>query len=327
MIKHRTGQTGISLIEMLLVMVVISAFLVMGTSYLQQRATRLQIDKTSAQIQQIINASIAYYIINGAWPNMTTLVGSHYFTSTPKSPWISSNAAVGQYYIGQDPTSLNLYVWTEIDSSKPGAAAGYTKVIAGELPFAYVANPANAPRSPGLNQPPGVSTCTGTPCTVVAYATVPPQNLNKAKAINFGGLYHHGACVPVPSCPVDAGGTTMVPSVFIVPTSVSGVSDAVLGSTAVYPISSFTGYATGGTDSNPPNCDGATDADTPSCPTTTPVSKYWRACVDLVTERGDVSDTGSTGKQSWGQYVTVTALTRCAGANEESGSNFSVFSN
>ena len=60
---------GFTLIEMMLVLVIVSAIIYMGAGYLQQRTMQLKVDKTVAQVQQILSAAVAYYITNNyTWP-------------------------------------------------------------------------------------------------------------------------------------------------------------------------------------------------------------------------------------------------------------------
>lgn len=314
-------QFGVTLLEVMLVMVIMSSFIVMGVGYMQQRAANLRMDRTSAQIQQILNAGLAYYVNNGTWPTKLADLVPSYFPSKPKNPWGGGEDSyrVGVLSNGTDNKSGSFFVWTSLTmgAGNEAAASATAKIIAGKLPFGYVADTT----ADDGQAPPEEAACTKATCTVVSFVNIPGQNLNNATAINFAGLYHHGGCVPVPSCPVDKNGNTMTPSVFIVPVSVSGVNDS--PATNVYPISSFTGYATGdGTSSTPAECTGSTEgANAPACPTDPSGQKYWRACLDLITERGSLA-----GTDDWGQYVTLMALTRCAITDEPSGSPFTVFS-
>ena len=146
------------------------------------------------------------------------------------------------------------------------------------------------------------------------------KNTQNASNVNFAGLYHHGACVPVPSCPVDASGNTMTPQVMVVPVSVSGLYT---NSTDVYPISSFTGYAVG-PDANPGPC--VSGGGAPSCTVDIsgpPAASSWRVCLQIVTEQGTVTSSSS----GWGEKVTLLAITRCSISNEPAGSTFSVYTN
>jgi hypothetical protein len=122
--------------------------------------------------------------------------------------------------------------------------------------------------------------------------------------------------------------------------SVSGLND--VGSAAVYPISSFTAYSSSDVPiASPIACTGSTSGTpgstaAPACPDpgaagASATGTYWRACVQVVTERGDLSGTG-TDAASWGQYVTLGAFTRCqlkgtGITTEPEGSDESIFSN
>lgn len=160
----------------------------------------------------------------------------------------------------------------------------------------------------------------------------PGQNLNNARSVNFGSVYSSGQLVPVPTCP-----TGMTPQIFAVPISVSGVNDVTVGSSpTVYPISSFTAYATAPSDgiSCPDVCrpasagsGGAKD----NCASATVGGinkKYWRVCLAVTTEKGQVSITESD--QADTKFLgSILAVTRCAPGSptitEPVGSVFQVY--
>jgi len=74
--KRRAKVTGFTLIEMLLVLIIVSMIIYMGLGYLQQRTVQIRMDRTSLQMQQILNAGMAYYIANSTWPaNLACLQG------------------------------------------------------------------------------------------------------------------------------------------------------------------------------------------------------------------------------------------------------------
>ena len=322
---------GFTLIEMLLVMVVIGTIIFASTQFLQQRAMQMRIDRTSAQMQQILNASLAFYVANGRWP--TAIAGQlqpNYLPPTttamsnpfghPYSIAVVTNAPAGAF--GVPPPIF--YVYTRIGDFF--SASAISRVIAGTLPLAYTSrDTAGAPPAAGQN-------CTdGGVCLVVASVNIPGQNLNNARAINFAGVFKHGGCVPVPQCPIDNTGTNMRPELTVIPISVSGVNDPTpLGTTPVraYPITSFTAYKSSVTPSdNPPPCTKSTE--TPACNgQPTPSGAYWRVCLQVVTEKGDVSDTNTLpNPDSWGRFATLLGITRCVVANEPRGSDFNVYSN
>ncbi|HEX4044554.1 MAG TPA: type II secretion system protein [Gammaproteobacteria bacterium] len=317
---------GFTLLEMLLVLVIISVMVYAAIGYVQQRTLNLRIDKATLQIQQILNAGLAYYVGNGTWPADIDELRQKGYLPPPdvafQNPWGQPYAIAAAPVTAGTPAML--YVYTRItQETTSGSAAAAANVIAGTLPLAYTtaAGPA------GDTPPPAGSTCsTDNNCYVVASVNIPGQNLNNARAINFAGLYHHGACVPVPQCPVDATGKVMVPQVIVAPLSVSGINNP-NDFTTSYPITSFTAYATGSSplDKNPPAC--AKSTTRPACdkdPNGPVVDQYWRVCLEIITEKGDVQKTRT---DDWGQKVTLMAVTRCAVQNEPAGSGFTVYSN
>lgn len=336
MTKHKSAGKGFTLVEMLLVLTIVSIMLYMGIGYMQTRTEGIRIDRTSMQMQQILNAALAYYVLNGTWPTtLSTLQGNY----LPNAIVPYLNPWGGDYKIAirtdtASPATFppQFYVWTVIPGTKSMVNALATST---SLPLSYTSADAGAP---GASPPSVFMSCTtASPnCSVVASVQVPGQNLNNARAVNFAGLYHHGGCVPVPQCPVDVNGNSMTPQIMVVPVSVSGVNDT--GSNNVYPISSFTAYATSNngsgtpTSTAPPSCrsSGATygpggGINCSSSVNGAPASAYWRVCTQVVTERGDITSTRNDA--AMGAQLTVMAITRCAVNNEPAGSSFSIYSN
>lgn len=307
---------GFTLIEMLLVMTIISAIIYGSIGYMQQRTDALKIDRAAGQMQQILNGGLAYYVGNGSWPaDIATLQTAGYLPAiTIVSPWATNY------------TVSNSGALFSVSMSLPTALANQQAVgaiLAGKLPIASTNSVTNTPPCPFpfKNCPPSTTTT-----TIAAAVNIPGQNLNNATAVNFTGIYHNGACVPVPKCPTLANGTAMTPSIMVSPGSVSGMNDP--GSTDVYPISSFTAYATGpGTQpgSLPAPCSNS-NAPTLTCDlnangdNSAPAGQYWRVCLNVVTEKGAVKWENTTG-----QYATVLVSTRCAIPNESSGSSMNIW--
>lgn len=307
------GNTkGFTLLEVLLVLSIMSLLLLVAINMGNQKIDQMKREKTASDMKQILNAMQAYYVDMGEFPSdMLTLSNGGYLPAN-----ITSSYGVG-YSIqnGNHTGEVNVTIPATIK-----AAALNAKIIAGMVPSGFVDNTSK----------------------VHAVTTAPGSNLNSAKSVNFSGLYHHGACVPVPSCPAGTQATIMV-----APVSVNGVNDQ--GTPTLYPISSFTAYATGPADPTAvggvPKCSSNSLADTACYLDTTggatkvpsnlsPPQKYWRVCLQVITQNGDVSLTNvGTGVNSWGQFATVMAITRCATTavtvppGEATGSPFSVFSN
>ena len=156
--------------------------------------------------------------------------------------------------------------------------------------------------------------------TVTGSVNLPGQNVNNAAAVNFAGIYHHAACIPVPACPpTAANGNVMVAQVFVTPISVSGNFDA--ASNKVYPISSFTAYTTdpsavGGI---PAACSASSGAAV-ACTGQSATGRFWRACLRIITSRGEVVLDATTA-----QWAQVQAITRCSIQGEAAGDPNSVW--
>jgi len=335
--KFLSKHAGVTLLEIMLVLAIIGGIMVMAINYGTRQVAQQRRDKTAMQIQQILNAGLAYYNVNGAWPvttcnfnstnpsasgaavDLSLLSGQGYLPTT-----VSNNAFGHPYQINCDSvTGSVFYVITQISNSANAL------IVSGEVPLGYVSDSVGNPKMGGTY--------------VTAQVTTPGQNLNNARSVNFSGIYHHGACVPVPACPgydptlnppgCSSGTNCMTPQIMVAPISVSGV--ATTGSTNVSPISSFTAFATGPTtDPHVNSCVGASSTPVVNSPVkcslgagiASPSGLYWRVCMQVVTPSGVVSSTNTgTGSQAWGQYATMMVITRCTPPNEPYGSDLTVF--
>jgi prepilin-type N-terminal cleavage/methylation domain-containing protein len=323
--KKMNNVFGFTLIEMMLVIVVVSILIWASVGYIQQRTLQMRMDRTSLQMQQILNAGLAYYVTNGKWPSsLNDLKGTYLPNIVYKNPW-NQDYRVTQVSLASNALPM-LVVYTGITQSgaNTGSALASANTIAGTLPLSYTSSDAGSP--PDSTVPCDESSDT---CYVVASVNIPGQELSNARGVNFAGIYNHGACVPVPQCPVDpANNTPMKPQVMIVPISVSGRN--ISNSTDVFPISSFGAYAMGNDplDVSPPRCKDTTSIPLQNCAILQNVGPaapaYWRACIKITTERGYLPDT-RTNDDRWGDEVKLMAITRCAPPNEPSGSNFLMY--
>lgn len=349
-IHHRMKQRGFTLVEMLLVMVVISALFYMGIRYMDQKTRTERIDRTVTQMQQILNSSLAYYISQNAWPvgatawsSTSILQNAGFLTpgtfANPWAPVLDTATYPSSYSLGTDTQKKQLHVITYIGTGL--LAAANARVIAGKLPLAQACKTFNKDDTTAC----AACAVAADPCYVVTSINIPGQNLNNAMSVNFAGLFHSGACVKAPTCPL----STMEPIIIVVPTAVAGITEAPTGTNCnannlqncqiiTQPVTSYIGYATAlhtsaGTTPAPNICGSTTtSADCLSDSNGTKITnavagdKYWRVCIGIDTSNGRVSPTGGN-SNPWGQLSgTVSVFTRCALPNENSkNSGFNVY--
>ena len=335
-----------TLVEVLLVLVIMSAIVMMIFNFSTQKMDELRRDKATIQIQQILNAGLSYYVNNGHWPQCpgstetqpvkckldkdSDLESQGYLpTISIPNPWNVTDKTYYHITGGTQNNASNFYVYMQ--TQNPVTAV----TLAGRLPTAFVTTQTDAYKSPPTQD----GSCSGGVPTdqkcsyVVSSVTIPGQNLNNARSVNFASIYSSGGCVPEPVCP-----TGMKSEIMAIPVSVSGifVNPHCTSVTCPFdstPITSYTAWATAlGPDStHAPSCGGSpTNA---SCQITTPglsTDRFWRVCLRVETEKGTVNPAaGGVGSGNyWGIAVgSILAITRCAPPNEPVGTPFQVWSN
>jgi len=319
------NQKGVTLIEMLLILIVSISLVMMLLHYTTQKSDLMRQDRLTMEIHQILNAASAYYEVNGQWPGSSTCQAAVGDALTLTHPLVSSgflpNPPANWKVYGSgfvtcvDSATSNYYVVTQMPV--PHKALG--GVIASQLPSGITAV---APSSSTL--PPFVGSFTQANCTtaagsnncfIISMVSIPGQNLNNARSVNFGSIYNAGQCVPVPTCPAN-----MSPGIYVAPVSVSGTNDNNGSATPnVYPISSYTAYATNPA-AVPATCPGIYND---NCAHVTGATQYWRVCLSVTTERGTVL--GSNVYQDTKNVGSVVALTRCYPTSEPTGSTFNSY--
>jgi prepilin-type N-terminal cleavage/methylation domain-containing protein len=324
---------GFTLIEMMLVLAIIAMIIVLLLRYTEQQASQTRMNRAILQIQQILNAGLAYYVGSGTgtWPNQLSDLQPGYLPATTIiNPWGQS------YVVTKEATNGTLfYVYTKITSTSDNTAGAVAATIAGKLPLAYTSSKDPDTTTTPITPPASGNDCAldATTCWVVSSVNIPGQNLNNATAINSAGLYHNGACVPVPVCPVDLKGNKMVPQIVVTPAQVTGgvtdVNSAGTDIVSAEPITGFTAYAVGGPGkkNSPPTCAKTTDTTPTDKPCDgIPVSAdidYWRVCLNVRTNLGPVNE--NLTQSAWYQDQTVVAFTRCAIQGQLVGSGFDIY--
>lgn len=348
----RQKTKGVTLLEVLLVLAIASSLLVLLLNYTIQKADELRRDKTVLQVQQILNAGMSFYVSNSFWPLKnatinTTQCGTWSDLSKLKPPnanYIPSNFNINSYgktfSITCDnslPNGGGFFVVTQADTATNAA------IIAGRLPMAVRTNSIAA--FP-------VSACTSSDCTyVVANVSIPGQNLNNARSVNFAATYYSGSCVPAPKCPPN-----MKPNILVFPGSVMGVTNGASSFQCINgdynipgptpctfktnSLSSFSAFARGDTNGNPVDPNAASGGPPMSC-ANAPISpvqrcektsypsptyfnsdgtKYWRVCLGVTTDQGQVTPSHYLQGMAMGKVVAITRCVPNDGNEQPSGS-------
>lgn len=343
--KERTFQTkfhGVTLLEVLLVLVIATVIIRIMVSVVQINTDELRRTRTSLQIQQVSNAGLAYYVANNRWPDKLSDLQGSYLPSDSfdfLSPW-------GKTFQLSHGTGITpLYVYTDVLNESNA------RLILGKLPLGFVTGTAPTAQSPQV-----VNCEAGKPCYIVSSIVIPPQSLNAESAINFASIYHSGACVPVPKCPRGKNGQPMHPEISVVPVSMSGINDisfeelrdkCVSDGQGYYdcdglranPITAFSARAIGPVNypsQKPAQCDSdIPDSKGSNCyqdyppygsGKEVPPGYYWRICLSVSTTKGLVQPKWpgleTAGHAGWGNATgALLAVTRCVADDEDKGSS------
>lgn len=327
---------GVSLFEMLLVIVIATAIILLSIDFLNQKTLNTQINMVTSKYQEVEHAALAYYANNNAWPGTPDVSDTSGITCLEGTAGSSPSTMCQIPYLQPAQTSNPLFnmsittAWSvsmtppvfyiNMSMSSGGSTELIAQTVSGRLPNSYYQ-------------------CSSTTnCTITSVIVAPPQNLNDAGAVTFAGVYQNGACVPAPNCPPDNNGHPMIAEIMLAPVAMSGINDP-NNPNQVYPITSFTAYATGGTNNAPPACNNDSgvaslsicyaDANSGNG---VPNGAYWRACLQVQTQKGIVSwgnpnppyNAGPPPSNS-GYYSAIVAVTRCVSKSERKGSGFGVF--
>lgn len=346
---------GVTLLEVMLVLAIASSLLVMMLNYTTQKSDELRRDKTVIQMQQILNAALSFYVNNSYWPisgasSEDTRCSARFqpiwslidtLTSGYLPPGLMTSPYGSQYFISCDKASGTFTVAAVINNTANAMA------IAGRLPLGYRS-------TNSFSKYPMTSCTTGSDCTVaLASVNIPGQNLNNARSVNFASVYYSGSCVPAPVCPAN-----MKPAILVMPVAVSGVNEppnctqrqqcigrrsdgsCIMGNVTVCdgkanPINNFTGFAVGGGETGrepmdpntgPFGCksDVATPCikSLPNTPFESDGTLYWRVCLSVFTDKGEV-DPLNTDINQGKMKGSLVAITRCVpngGDEQPSGS-------
>ena len=169
--RNMKKRLGFTLIEMLLVMVIISFIIFMIVGFVQQKTDEIRRDRAAMQIQLILNAGLAFYVNNGRWPitcdGVTNNLNPLMTPNNYLSPGFSGNNPWGNPYTISCNTLDTNSVFSVTTLTLQHAEA---VILAGRLPLA------------GVQGDPDIST------TVIASVPIPGQNLNNARALNFGSI-------------------------------------------------------------------------------------------------------------------------------------------
>jgi prepilin-type N-terminal cleavage/methylation domain-containing protein len=303
------SRAGFTLLEMMLVIVVMSAIMMMLIKGVQRRALDAKINKTALQMQQILSAGLAYYNNNGSWPAETDMSILDLDDGDPLYGYITPNSTDASnpfvnpwgnpYYIQSDQsfsttnedTAEKLFaVSSEVGATNASIVAAQ---IAGILPMGGVSGSNDysyvMPASTGLED--GVKYS-----FAMAAVNIPGLSMNNARGLNFANIYGNGACVPQPSCPVN-----MEAQIFTAAAGFAGLLDE-SSTSEVYPIEAMYTWAVDGSKSSA------------SCSDTSCSSDQWQVCMAVYSEESSsaVSDEND-------YNARILAMTRCAPSDEDVG--------
>lgn len=312
---------GVTLLEIMLVLAIASSILIMAFNFVQQKTQEIRLNHTALQLQQLQNAALSYFAVTNRWPaNLEELQDKGFLpkSQTLQNPWGNS------FFIKASADGKAFYVDTDVST------ATNAQIIAGKLPLGFVSDAAGVEQSPPTSGVCGTALEAG--CVyAVSMSSVPQKNLDNASDLTFANLYHSGACVPEPLCPIGKDGGRMQAEIIVMPVKVQGIFPQTTP-TGVVPISGYTARAIPARrieQGNLPACHGggAPCEQSSGVPMRT-TGRYWRVCLSVTADEGSVlgavrPPTIAAGRETG----VVLAVTRCKPATENSGTDFNVWSN
>ena len=183
----KNTNTGFSLLEVMLVLVILVALGTLAISTLRSKMINVRLDRTAAQMQQISQAAVSYFVDNHNWPaNIGVLAHDNYL---PQGMLDADDMFISSWGTSYESEGVNTQFVVKIDVGN----ASYAGVLRGLLPMAYLDE-----------------------STVSSSVSIPSYNYNHAQSVSNMGIYDLGACIPEPACPVGMEAE--------VTTSVSGIS-------------------------------------------------------------------------------------------------------
>jgi prepilin-type N-terminal cleavage/methylation domain-containing protein len=132
-------RRGFTLIELLFVIAMLGVLSTTGILFYQQRMQTQKIEKTVSQIEQWLQAGMAYYARNNRWPNITEIATYMPEGAADKNPWCDTTRNGGQpcFSVAQSPRDPLLFAVTATLLSTDTLTLS---TIAKRLPFAEVSS-------------------------------------------------------------------------------------------------------------------------------------------------------------------------------------------
>lgn len=292
-------QQGFSLLEVMLVLVILVALGTLAISTMRSKMINVRLERTAAQMQQVTQSAVSYFIDNHMWPSndlsftndgISTLAQENYLPQAmldDNGQFISSWGAPYETRLS-DSEGRNFLVSVDVGNES------YASVLRGMLPMAYI---------------------DGT--TVITSVNVPSYNYNNAQSVSHMGIYNLGACVPEPACP-----TGMKAQITTTPAGIAGVTSVNPVDKSITPIQSFMAYAYGknSTDRSPA-------PDPLVCPNQNTgnstcsggqTGNYWRACLSGTASGGEIVDFSEQNNHA----IQILAMTNCVPKGNSSFTQF-----
>lgn len=238
-------KKGFTLLEMLLVILIMTAIAFFAIRMQQQKFKELSVNRTATQINQIFAAATSYYIDNGDWPqstsgqnpdsaqNISILTKNGYLPAE----WLPAGSDVMlspfgvPYVIG--PLQKNSQNQDDDDDSDTkqamfsvsleGISQTQANTLKAKLPMSYIIKTNDKDY------------------TLTAFISIPSYDYNHAKTVSDVGVYHPGDCVPKPTYACPRG---MKAATFVTVEQAYGFGSGTDSSNnVVYPITGISAYA------------------------------------------------------------------------------------
>lgn len=130
------SQRGFTLLELLLVLAIMASLTVAGLGWYRHRVAQAKVVKTGLQMQQLLQAGMAYYVDHRVWPSSVSKLQDYLPQLHVNNPWGNDASSPYHYQIISEPNARYLQLKTWLPTTGVINGQAMAQQIAARLPYA-----------------------------------------------------------------------------------------------------------------------------------------------------------------------------------------------